>query len=94
MYYFAPDTLKWEVMGIGHTAFVQWAFTDRLHAFYANLRWAGWEEDVRGLSGDQCFNFYPFLWTEQGSVEVSKRRPIPIAEQYLFNMECVGRQDR
>lgn len=93
MYYLGPDTLGWEAMGVGHTEFVQWAFTDKLHAFYENLRWTGWEEDVRGLSGDMCFNFYPFLWSEQGSVEDSKRRPVPIAEQYLFNIECVGRRD-
>jgi len=85
VYYFAPETLKWESLGVGHAAFTQWAFTKRLHTFYAGMRWAGWEEEVEKLPGDQCFNFYPFLCSEQGSTQTSSRRPVPVAEQYAFN---------
>ncbi|MCT8176357.1 DUF2625 domain-containing protein [Variovorax sp. CY25R-8] len=85
MYYLAPDTLEWENLGVGHAAFTQWAFSKRLHAFYDQLRWTGWEHEVSNLTGDQCFNFYPFLHTEQGSTQSSSRRPVPISEQYAFN---------
>uniref|UniRef100_UPI000D367526 DUF2625 domain-containing protein n=1 Tax=unclassified Variovorax TaxID=663243 RepID=UPI000D367526 len=85
MYYLAPDTLEWENLGVGHAAFTQWAFSKRLHAFYDKLRWIGWEHEVSRLAGDQCFNFYPFLHTEQGSTQSSSRRPVPISEQYAFN---------
>ena len=29
VYYLAPETLKWESLGVGHAAFTQWAFTKR-----------------------------------------------------------------
>ena len=85
VHYLALDTLRWESLGIGHASFTQWAFTKRLHTFYAQMRWEGWEEDVRSLPGDQCFNFYPFLYTEEGSTQTSSRRAVPVAEQYAFN---------
>ncbi|MGJ7558888.1 DUF2625 domain-containing protein [Variovorax sp. RB3P1] len=85
VYYLAPETLKWESLGVGHAAFTQWAFTNRLHTFYAGMRWVGWQEEVGRLPGDQCFNFYPFLCSEQGSTQTSSRRPVPAAEQYAFN---------
>ena len=87
MYYLAPDTLQWETMGIGHTAFTQWAFTCRLHTFYEAMRWDGWAADVCDLPGDQCFNFYPFLFTQQGSTQTSSRRPVPVSEQYELHIE-------
>jgi hypothetical protein len=45
----------------------------------------GWESDVAALHGDTCFNFYPFLFTEQGSTRTSSRKPVPVAEQYALN---------
>jgi hypothetical protein len=85
MYYLAPETLEWESLGVGHAAFTQWAFTKRLHSFYAGMYWAGWEEEVGTLLGDQCFNFYPFLCSKQGSTQTSSKRLVPVAEQYALN---------
>lgn len=88
VYYLAPDTLEWESLGVKHSSFVQWAFTLRVRDFYNELRWDGWEEDVSSLHGDSCFNFYPFLNTEQSSTRTSSRKPVPVAEQYAFNAEA------
>ena len=85
MYYWAPDTLKWEAMGLGYSDFFCWALSDKLAVFYEGLRWLGWEADVKEAGGDQCYNFYPFLWTEEGSVESSSRKLIAISEQFAFN---------
>lgn len=86
VHYLAPDTLQWESLDIGHSAFTQWAMTQRLHTFYDQMRWDGWEEDVRNLPGDQCFSFYPFLHTKEGSTQTSSRRAVPVAEQYALNI--------
>lgn len=85
IYYLAPDTLAWESLEVRHSAFTQWAFTSRLHDFYSGMRWDGWESEVAALHGDTCFNFYPFLYTEQGSTRTSSRKPVPVAEQYALN---------
>jgi hypothetical protein len=62
------------IAGDGHTAFVQWAFTGGLRDFYRDLRWEGWEAEVAGMGNDACMSFYPFLFTEQGSIHSSARR--------------------
>lgn len=87
MYYWAPDTLVWEELGIGYSDFLKWSLSPNLEKFYANLRWTNWQSDAKHLHGDQCFNFYPFLWTEQGSVQTSRRTGIPVSEQFAANVE-------
>ncbi|MFM9925489.1 DUF2625 domain-containing protein [Variovorax sp. H27-G14] len=91
MYYWAPDTLTWESLEIGYSDFLEWASTDRLQVFYADMRWAGWESDMKTIGADQCFNFFPFLWTKEGSVQQSARTPVAVEEQYAFNLEMAGK---
>ncbi|SCX44463.1 DUF2625 domain-containing protein [Variovorax sp. EL159] len=90
MYYRAPDTLAWESLEIGYSDFLEWASTDRLQVFYADTRWSGWEADMKNIGADQCFNFFPFLWTKEGSVHTSSRKAVSVAEQYAFNVESAG----
>ena len=90
MYYLAADTLKWEPMGLGYSDFLCWSLSDRLAIFYEGFRWSGWEADIKKVRGDQCFNFYPFLWAKEGSVESSSRKLLSVAEQYAFNIEVVN----
>jgi hypothetical protein len=84
VYYWRPDRLRWEPVQIGFTDFFRWSMTSRLAEFYQGLRWSNWESDVAALTGDQCFSFYPPLWTTEGSTERSHRRPIPVAESLDF----------
>ena len=86
IYYFAPDTLAWESLEVGHSEFTQWAFTVRLREFYRGFQWEGWQADVAALHGDSCFSLYPFLFTAQGSVQTSSRKPVSIAEHYAFHL--------
>jgi hypothetical protein len=94
MYYRAPDTLAWESLEIGYSDFLEWASTDRLQVFYADTRWSGWEADMKNIGADQCFNFFPFLWTKEGSVHTSSRKAVSVAEQYDFNVESAGTMRR
>jgi hypothetical protein len=80
MYYWPPDDLVWEPLEIGYTDFFIWSLSSKLAQFYSNLRWESWREEVLKLAGDQCFAFYPFLWTEQGSVGGSHREKVPVLE--------------
>jgi hypothetical protein len=93
LYYLAPETLEWEALEIGFTAFVEWAFTSRLRQFYGRQPGdaAGFDElpelPELPLSGELCLNFYPFLWTQEGSLKTSSRRAIPVAEQWALNLD-------
>jgi hypothetical protein len=86
VYYWAPDRLEWEGLGLGYTDLFRWALTDRLAEFYADLRWPTWKEDVAELPGDRCYGFFPFLWTSEGSIEGSHRATVPVHE--AFDCKC------
>jgi hypothetical protein len=89
LYYWPPDHLEWEPLKMGFTEFFCWSLSSRLAEFYKDLRWPTWKEDVRNLSGDQCFNFFPFLWTQEGSIERSDRRPVPSSEVFDLKVAIV-----
>lgn len=76
VYYWAPDSLEWESLGLGFTDFFQWA-------------WPTWLKDVAELPGDRCFNFFPFLWTKEGSVTGSDRRQVSVSEAFDLKVDIV-----
>lgn len=79
--YFGPDTLTWTSIGVGHTAFVNWALAGGLNDFYADLRWAGWEREVAALRLDQGLSIYPPPFTTEGrDLGSTSRRPVPLTE--------------
>jgi Protein of unknown function DUF2625 len=90
VYYWPPDSLEWEALGLGYTDLFRWVLTDKLAEFYADARWPKWKEDRAGLSGDRCINFYPFLWTSEGSVETSDRRAIPFTESFGLKVDILA----
>jgi len=89
VYYWPPDSLDWESLKMGYTDFFSWSLTSQLADFYADLRWPSWTNDVAELPGDCCFNFFPFLWTKEGSVEGSDRRPVPIHEAFDLKVDLL-----
>lgn len=93
LYYWAPDTLRWEALEIGYSDFVEWALSERLGQFYQDLRWDGWQAELEQLSADQCLSFYPFLWTTEGDINRSSRQPVPVSEQYALNLELANTLD-
>jgi hypothetical protein len=80
MCYLAPDSLRWEPMEMGHTAFVEWTITGALDQFYAGQRWYGWEAEVSAIPGDRALLIYPFLWAEGPPIGERTRGVVPIEE--------------
>jgi hypothetical protein len=87
MYYLAPDSLDWEPLEVGFSDFLKWSTSAKLHDFYSTMRWPGWESDIAQLAPDECFTFYPYLWTSEGSVQRSRRSAVGVAEQYMTNVD-------
>ncbi len=77
--YFGPDTLAWEPLGQRYSGFVAWALTGDLAAFYADLRWAGWEENAKAVPASSLLSSYPPLFTEQAREDRAglSRRAVP-----------------
>ncbi|KIQ24981.1 hypothetical protein RT99_02065 [Flavobacterium sp. MEB061] len=88
IYYFSPDNLEYEQLDITYSEFLEFCFNNDLDKFYEGNRWNGWREEVSKLKGDEVFNFYPFLWTAEGSdINKSSRKIISIQEQYGLNLD-------
>ncbi|MBL0738231.1 DUF2625 domain-containing protein [Flavobacterium sp. GN10] len=88
VYYFAPDNLEYEQLDITYSEFLEFCFNNDLDKYYAGNRWENWKKDLTALHGDQVFNFYPFLWTEEGNdINKVQRKMIPIEEQYNLNLD-------
>lgn len=91
--YFGPDTLEWLPLGQSYSDFVLWALTGDTAAFYADLRWSGWERESRATPPASLLSSYPPLFTAQahrGQARVS-RRPVPWQEAVAFQQD-VARQ--
>jgi hypothetical protein len=82
MIYFAPDTLTWEAMDMGHSAWVSWLLSGRLETFYDGLRWHGWREEASALAFSQGISVYPFLWSKEAHADLAatSRRAVPMRE--------------
>ncbi|MFE4959079.1 DUF2625 domain-containing protein [Streptomyces sp. NPDC056653] len=82
MVYFAPDSLRWEALGVSHSAWMAWLVSGALDEFYADLRWPGWKDEVRALNSDQGLSLFPPLWSAEARQDLSAttRRAVPMAE--------------
>lgn len=82
MTYFAPDTLEWEAMEVGHSAWISWLVSGQLAKFYEGLRWPGWREEAAELTSSQGITVYPFLWTEEAHADLAAthRQAAPMRE--------------
>lgn len=93
IYYYAPDTLRWENCEFGYSQFLVWAMSDMLAQFYASLRWSDWQAEARQLSGDQSINIVPFLWVKGPPIDERSRRAISVAEQWALQLDLQRQLD-
>ena len=51
VYYFAPDTNKWENLAVYYTPFIDWLVNrpNNVNQFYELFRWNSWKEDSKNL---------------------------------------------
>ncbi|SEN94638.1 Protein of unknown function DUF2625 [Flavobacterium sp. CF108] len=88
IYYFSPDNLEFEQLDITYSEFLGFCFSNDLDKFYEGNRWKDWRTEVSKLKGDEVFNFYPFLWTAEGSdINKNTRKIISVQEQYSLNLD-------
>ena len=88
VYYWSPDNLQYEPLNLSYTEFLDFCLNGNLEQFYKGYRWTNWRTDVATLSGDEVFSFFPYLWTVEGKdPEKTTRKPVPIEEQYMINLD-------
>jgi hypothetical protein len=89
--YFAPDSLRWESLDMGHTQFVQWVLSGSLAGFYADYRWPDWEREVSALSGDRGYLISPPPAFKGEPIPRRLRKSVPANELYTFYQK-LGRE--
>lgn len=88
IYYLSPDNLEFEAMDLTYTEFLLFCFNNDLEKYYQPYRWTGWRKDVKKLSPDRTFNFFPPLFTKQGQdINKASRKDVPIKEQFELTFE-------
>lgn len=87
IYYYAPDTNKWENLEVYYTVFLDWLINkpNNVNQFYELYRWNSWKEDCKKLKVDEGFSFYPLLQSEC-DIEKRSRKIINIDELIRFNL--------
>lgn len=87
VYYLAPNSLKWESLGLGYTQFLRFCLNGDLSDFYKGLRWSTWDQFIANLDGNKSYSFKPYLWTETG-MDINKvsRKLVSTEELYKFNL--------
>lgn len=87
VFYFAPDTLEWEGLGVGYTEFIQWILCGDLNKFYEEFRWEGWEQEVSSIRENESMLVYPFLWAEGPKINHRSKKVVPVEELWDIRMQ-------
>lgn len=89
IYYLSPDNLEFEPMNITYAEFLLFCFNNDLDKFYKPYRWKGWENEVKNLSGDSTYNFFPPLFTKEGNdMKNVSRAIVPVQEQFIVTLSA------
>lgn len=89
IYYFSPDNLEWEPLGIGYSDFIYWAFTGDIKQFYEGVRWKKWKQEIKKMGADRGISFYPSLWTKYDDIEKLSRKDVPIEEIWKLEIDLM-----
>jgi hypothetical protein len=88
IFYFAPDNLRWEATNKTYSEFLLFCFSGDLASYYKSLRWKGWEQEVKALTGNQGIMCLPFLFTKEGkNVAKNSRKAVPAAELWAMSQD-------
>lgn len=87
VFYFAPDTNKWEDLNTYYTQFINWLINSPsdVHIFYQSYRWNTWKRDSEQLKLNEGYSFYPLLQFDY-DIEKRSRKIISIDELIRFHL--------
>jgi hypothetical protein len=84
IYYFGPNSLRWEATGLSYAGFINFCFSGDLENFYSDFRWSGWNEEIKKLNGNEVISCYPLLWTKEGKELKANRKIISVQKLWDF----------
>ena len=88
IFYFAPDNLKWQSLGMTYSEFIQFCFSGDINKFYDGFRWKNWEKEIENIDGNAAYTFYPYLCTKEGNdINKVSKKIVPINEVWTTEMD-------
>ena len=82
VFYYGPNGLTWQPTGLSYASFFDFCFSGNTKDFYADFRWKGWQEDVKGIDCNSVISCYPMLWTREGLQLKANRKLLAIQSQW------------
>jgi hypothetical protein len=82
VFYNGPENPEWHDTGLTYTEFLRFCLFGDLKAFYGELRWPGWENDLASTRGDHGFAFSPVLSALGPEVAERRRSVVPMAKLF------------
>lgn len=91
--YYGPDTLTWESLDAGYSAWLSWIAADGTTDFYRSLRWPGWREEASALPLSHGITVYPYLWSREAhdDLAATTRAAAPMTELFSLQEEFAAR---
>lgn len=95
VFYFAPDSLRWEPLNIGHSEWLDAMLNANvLDNFYADFRWPGWQEEITSLPPTHGLSIYPPLCTKESRpISNTSRRAVPYTELWSLLIDIAKQLD-
>lgn len=88
VFYFAPDTLNWENLNMGHSEFISWCINGNVDKFYESFIWSNAQDLINNTKIGQGISIYPFLWSKEGKdINATSKKIVPLKELWDINME-------
>lgn len=80
VFYFAPDTLRWEDVAASYSEWLLFLLRGDLEGFYGDSRWRGWQAEIQKVPGDRAFCIDPFPFAKGPALGERSRRLVPLEE--------------
>lgn len=87
VWYFAPDTLQWESLGMKYLDFIAWTACGNTSEFYETMRWNEWIMDCKNIEFDSGYLIYPFLWANECDINSANRKKVSFDELMKLNFD-------
>lgn len=87
VWYFAPDTLEWESLGMKYADFIAWAVQGNINEFYESMRWCTWKNDCKKIHSDFGCLIYPFLWAKECDINTATKKSVSFDELMKLNFD-------
>ena len=87
IFYFSPDNLQWEDLGMNYEGFINWIVDKDISDFFESFLWPESDKLLSQVASDQGVFVYPFFWTKEYNANMASRKIVPYRELLEINSQ-------